>query len=405
MNIYGGYFSVQKAYNGKYYVLNVKNGSNGVIHVYGGSFENQDPSKGDDAGAPASFLAAGSKVFAETSGSNTIYRTYAVPTTADAFAKALANGGDIMVEKGTTIDLSQYNGGNEIKVADGTVLTVHGTLNTARAQLGIYNGTFTVIGNIPAGKGLVNEYQSPEQSISTLTEYGVVKSEGIAGAKGNRPLNAYNNATLIVKNLHVTAEQNNGGSCIYSEGGNLIIDNSIVNGHNFCVGANGATLKATNSTFNSDSSNKEGSWSYTVDVASGCQGLIENCRVNGIQGGITVEGKNSVVTINNTSSICKSHPEYPVGQTAFWPIYATNLGVAIVNSGNFYTDADNVNKYGAQAGDNDVNMPDGNLVLKGGKFSKEAWNNSLKQIVQPAQGYVYKAIEGDDMYTVEVVKE
>ena len=49
VNIYGGTFACQKPYNGKWYVLNLKNGSTGTITVYGGRFKDQNPADGDDA--------------------------------------------------------------------------------------------------------------------------------------------------------------------------------------------------------------------------------------------------------------------------------------------------------------------------------------------------------------------
>ena len=51
MNIYGGTFSIEAAYNGFYYVLNTTQtqGTTGAIFVYGGKFLHFDPSKGDDS--------------------------------------------------------------------------------------------------------------------------------------------------------------------------------------------------------------------------------------------------------------------------------------------------------------------------------------------------------------------
>ena len=51
MNIYGGTFSSEAAYNGFYYVLNTTQtqGTTGAIFVYGGKFLHFDPSKGDDS--------------------------------------------------------------------------------------------------------------------------------------------------------------------------------------------------------------------------------------------------------------------------------------------------------------------------------------------------------------------
>lgn len=58
IEIYGGYFSSEAAYNGKYYVLNQLNSNPGTITVYGGEFENYDPAAGDDF-LGGSFLAPG----------------------------------------------------------------------------------------------------------------------------------------------------------------------------------------------------------------------------------------------------------------------------------------------------------------------------------------------------------
>lgn len=51
VNIHGGTFSSEAAYNDFYYVLNTTQtqGTTGAIFVYGGKFLHFDPSKGDDS--------------------------------------------------------------------------------------------------------------------------------------------------------------------------------------------------------------------------------------------------------------------------------------------------------------------------------------------------------------------
>ncbi len=51
VNIYGGTFFSEAAYNGFYYVLNTTQtqDTKGAVYVYGGTFKNFDPSKGDDS--------------------------------------------------------------------------------------------------------------------------------------------------------------------------------------------------------------------------------------------------------------------------------------------------------------------------------------------------------------------
>lgn len=58
--IYGGRFASEKAYKGKYFVLNIQQttGASGFIKVYGGTFVGQNPADGDDA-LGGSFVADG----------------------------------------------------------------------------------------------------------------------------------------------------------------------------------------------------------------------------------------------------------------------------------------------------------------------------------------------------------
>lgn len=64
VNIYGGRFASEKAYEGKYFVLNVQQttGASGFIKVYGGTFVGQNPADGDDA-LGGSFVAKGYEAF------------------------------------------------------------------------------------------------------------------------------------------------------------------------------------------------------------------------------------------------------------------------------------------------------------------------------------------------------
>ncbi len=57
--IKGGVFYTDYTYAGKYYVLNLKNGSGGSISVSGGKFKNFNPAGGDDNVQPTNFVAEG----------------------------------------------------------------------------------------------------------------------------------------------------------------------------------------------------------------------------------------------------------------------------------------------------------------------------------------------------------
>lgn len=64
VNIYGGRFASEKAYKGKYFVLNIQQttGAKGEFKVFGGTFVGQNPADGDDA-LGGSFVAKGYEAF------------------------------------------------------------------------------------------------------------------------------------------------------------------------------------------------------------------------------------------------------------------------------------------------------------------------------------------------------
>lgn len=305
-------------------------------------------------------------------------------TTPEQFVDAINAGSNVVVPAGASVDLI---GKGPIELADNQTIKVQGVLNTERAQIGI------------SGAGNVAYVEGP----------GKITSIGVAGATGNRPLNAYDGGTLVVRNVEIETEQNNGGSVIFSENGNLDLANVTVNCHNFAIGANGGTLKMKDCIINSDSNNREGSFSYTVSVATGCKAVIEGGEINGIQGGLTVQGEGAECIVKGGTYTTKNHPQY--GNIAFYPVYATDKGVAIIEGGDFIGANDwSPNKIAEGtsalvAGDNDVHMPDGNFVIKGGRFSGKAYNHVSKKLCDLPKGYSYKAIEGAGDLKWEVVKD
>lgn len=72
--IEGGFFYTDYKYDGKYYVLNKNNSTNGTITVKGGTFVNYDPSKGDDH-LGGNFVADGYKVVSETKDNGDVWYT------------------------------------------------------------------------------------------------------------------------------------------------------------------------------------------------------------------------------------------------------------------------------------------------------------------------------------------
>ena len=75
VTIEGGFFYTNHSYNGKYYVLNLQNGTSGTITVTGGTFVNYNPSTGDDHDQPTNFVADGYKVISETQTNGDVWYT------------------------------------------------------------------------------------------------------------------------------------------------------------------------------------------------------------------------------------------------------------------------------------------------------------------------------------------
>lgn len=77
--IYGGRFASEKAYKGKYFVLNIQQttGASGFIKVYGGTFVGQNPADGDDA-LGGSFVADGYEAFVSKAATDDSLAEYTV---------------------------------------------------------------------------------------------------------------------------------------------------------------------------------------------------------------------------------------------------------------------------------------------------------------------------------------
>lgn len=305
-----------------------------------------------------------------------------VATAADFVNAVNANAKVIEVPAGTSVDIKDQD---MIALNNGQTLVISGELNTKREQISI----------------------SGEGNVATVTGPGKITSVGVEGAVGNRPLNALDGGTLIVKNLTVETEQNNGGSSIYSLNGHLDLDKVTVNSHHFAVGAYGGTLKAKNCVINSDSNNSEGSFSYTLGVYDGCKATIENCEVSGIQGGIAVNGEGSIADIY--SGTFRTHEDKGFGNS-FYALYVANNGIANVYGGNFSVERAGLTT--ALSSDEDINLPFGFMNLCGGKYStkpmmhqiQEDGNKVMVEATIPA-GYAWQEITDDPVYKWTVVKE
>ena len=120
--INGGTFSSEKAYNGKYYVLNQNNNAPGGIKVNGGNFVNYNPCKGDDANGGN--FARGAVVARTGTEGNAKYHVGN-----DFIVEAAKETKDITVVQGTSI--SGLPNDTKVTNSTGSEITVNGNTVTA----------------------------------------------------------------------------------------------------------------------------------------------------------------------------------------------------------------------------------------------------------------------------------
>lgn len=135
VNIYGGRFASEKAYKGKYFVLNVQQttGASGFIKVYGGTFVGQNPADGDDA-LGGSFVAKGYEAFVSKEATDDSLAEYTVGKVYEAGSEEALRGaiaaaqGFSVVRLTADVDLKEelyINGVDLMLDLNGFTLSLH----------------------------------------------------------------------------------------------------------------------------------------------------------------------------------------------------------------------------------------------------------------------------------------
>lgn len=414
VEIYGGTFGNEAPQTGSqdlYPALNLQNGSPGTITVYGGTFKNYDPSTGDDF-LGETFVADGHssiQVRYDPAPNGTFEvvengRQVSVPVeinTVESFKSALSNDAIAAISVKADMDLSTattaqltFTRHKTIDIASGTTIKL-GDQNHFTAENGL---TLTGGGIIDNSTDTPNETNPGYQKSLIHITGGDLIIDGI---------------TLVNDpDHHWHGTQYNSAAIAYWNDANVTITNAHIKSGEFTVcgmGRNVASGEITisDSYFESTSTNKNNGKHYAYAMRLfGSKIRLDNCEVKGVQGGVSIEGckdaeiiSGNYYTVNTSGNI-----------DGYYPLYVTNDAVVVVSGGKF--SAANNRSGGLDIGgtsavvsdDNDVNLPYGCVILKGGKFSGKAYNDVTREVYQPAEGYVYKET-GDDEYPWEVVTE
>ena len=409
VEIYGGTFGNEAPQTGSqdlYPALNLQNGSPGTITVYGGTFINYDPATGDDELGGA-FVADGHssiQVSYDPAPNGTFEvvengRQVSVPVeinTVESFKSALSNDAIAAISVKAYMDLSTattaeltFTRHKTIDIASGTTIKL-GDQNHFEAKAGL---TLTGEGTIDNSTDTPNETNPGYQKSLIHITGGDLIIDGI---------------TLVNDpDHHWHGTQYNSAAIAYWNDANVTITNARIKSGEFTVcgmgrGVASGEITISDSYFESTSTNKNNGkhWAYAMRLFG------SNCEVKGVQGGVSIEGCKDAEIISGKYYTVNT----PGNIDGYYPLYVTNDAVVVVSGGEF--SAANDRSRGLDIGgtsavvsdDNDVNLPYGCVILKGGKFSGKAYNDVTREVYQPAEGYVYKET-GDDEYPWEVVTE
>ena len=198
----------------------------------------------------------------------------------------------------------------------------------------------------------------------------------------------------------------NSAAIAYWKDANVTVKNAKILSGEFTLcgmGRDSALGEVTlsNSYFESTSSSKDNgeNWAYAMRLY-GSKVRMDNCEVKGIQGAVSIEGCQDALISSGKYYTVNS----PGHTDAFYALYITNSAVVTITGGEFIganNFAGGLAIEGTSAvvsGDNDVNLPTGSVILKGGKFSGKAYNHETNAIYEPAEGYQWQAItDGGDL--------
>ena len=317
---------------------------------------------------PAEFTVTKDKDFTEPDNNIKVVRTAA------ALADALKEGGEIEVPEDVELDLSTEG---KIDINNNTVLNVEGVVKTARQV----NDANIVV--------------APEATL-TVTGGGTFSAD-------NRIIDV--NGTLIVEDANFeTSTKTKGAAITVNPNAKAEFNGGSITAANCAVWVegefvlNGGKLKSTNSSSDSEVAAVSG-WSYALRAISKTGNIIINGgEVEGVQGAVGAYA--GTITIND--GYFHTHPRL-TNSDNFYALYvADNDAAAIVNGGKFYAE-----------GQPDVYFVDNHatISLKGGTYEDQGrWvtgndnePTTINGIVNPAEGYEWVAIEGDDTFKWKVV--
>ena len=305
--------------------------------------------------------------------SENVFEVSSLEELASAMQTLATSGGTLVIKEGADIELSGDTFSSPLVINEPTVIKVYGKLKCTNSDFSLKNN-------------------------STLKIEGTATSE----VRMKRRV-VENYGTLTVNGGTYYTDTNNGGTLFWNNSGSAVmtLNDVTANASFYCVAGMGR-IEINGGQLNSTASNKNGEWAYCISAQDGCQMVIRDAEVNGVQGAISSTNSSYVLCENVRSTARNSDASH---QDAFYALYAASDGGIEVLSGEYLSDRTPC----CLVSDNDIpSNPLGYFILKGGKYGSMPQiknKNGEYSDCEAYTGYKFQEITGDSQFKYEIVVE
>ena len=305
--------------------------------------------------------------------SENVFEVSSLEELASAMQTLATSGGTLVIKEGADIELSGDTFSSPLVINEPTVIKVYGKLKCTNSDFSLKNN-------------------------STLKIEGTATSE----VRMKRRV-VENYGTLTVNGGTYYTDTNNGGTLFWNNSGSAVmtLNDVTANASFYCVAGMGR-IEINGGQLNSTASNKNGEWAYCISAQDGCQMVIRDAEVNGVQGAISSTNSSYVLCENVRSTARNSDASH---QDAFYALYAASDGGIEVLSGEYLSDRTPC----CLVSDNDISSnPLGYFILKGGKYGSMPQiknKNGVYSDCEAYTGYKFQEITGDSQFKYEIVAE
>ena len=215
------------------------------------------------------------------------------------------SGGTLVIKEGADIELSGDTFSSPLVINEPTVIKVYGKLKCTNSDFSLKNN-------------------------STL------KIEGTATSEVRMKRRVVENYGTLTVNGGTYYTDTNGGTLFWNNSGSAVmtLNDVTANASFYCVAGMGR-IEINGGQLNSTASNKNGEWAYCISAQDGCQMVIRDAEVNGVQGAISSTNSSYVLCENVRSTARNSDALH---QDAFYALYAASDGGIEVLSGEYLSD-------------------------------------------------------------------